>query len=61
MIRIRMQTGTSQLGLTKGFVETKRSLKRGGEKHARHGEKIQLVPFPKEGGIVTLSREQKRL
>lgn len=56
-----MQMGTSQLGLTKGFVETKRSLKCSGEKQAWHGEKIQLVPFLKEGGVMILSREQKQL
>lgn len=52
-ITTQMQTGNSQLSLTEGLIETKRSRKHSGEKHTQHKGKILLVHFPKEGGMVT--------
>lgn len=60
-IRTRMHTVSSQLGLIKGFIETKKSLKHSGEKHGQHTEKTLLVPFTKEGGVVTTTLTKRIL
>lgn len=60
-IGTQILTGASQLGLIKGFIETKKSLKHRGEKHARHRKKALLVPFPKEGAVVTTTLTKRKL